>query len=175
MFPYVGISWIQRRVRLVNRQFSVCWNCDSLSVTSSCFVRKIRLPMDIQTIDSITTIYATIAIISCMINVIAIFHIEINHKNNEIIVRIAQMVQLQSFQTPTNALALFYTNIFPSNSLIVIIYVLSILLVQRQIHYPSPHLLHRTTLTTATIQTTATTGMGVSPRFVVLLELYQAL
>jgi hypothetical protein len=50
-------------------------------------------------------------------------------------------------------MALFYTNIFPSNSLIVIIYVLSILLVQRQIHYP---LLHRTTLTTATIRTTAT-------------------
>jgi hypothetical protein len=61
--------------------------------------------MDIQTLDSFHTIYATIAINSCIINVIAIFHIGINnHKNNnEIVEMIAQMVPLQSFQTPTNA------------------------------------------------------------------------
>jgi hypothetical protein len=118
----------QRRVRMA---VSVRFNCDS-SVTS---------PVSFEdagtngfTNDHIHTIYATIAINSCIINVIAIFHVEINNK----IGMMAQMADRYYF-------------------------VLPILLVQRQIHYPSPHLLHRTTLTTATIRTTATTGMGVSP------------
>jgi hypothetical protein len=118
--------------------------------------------MDLQTSDSIHTIYTKIAINSCIINVIAIFHIEINHKNNKI-VRIAQNGSVAIIPNTNKRMALFYTNIFPSNSLIVIIYKLQILLVQRQIHYPPPHILHRTTLTTATIRTTTITYMGVCP------------
>jgi hypothetical protein len=113
--------------------------------------------MDLQTI-LFTPYIQTIAIHSCILNIITNFHIEINNKNNKI-VRIAQMVQLQSSEHKQTHFIVFHKYI-SKHLADRYYYVLPILLVNRQIHYPLPPLIFRTT---ATIRTTTTTGMGVSP------------
>jgi hypothetical protein len=114
-------NFVDPKTSSVNRQFSVCFSCVSSVTDFSCFVRKMRYKWIYKRQIVFTPYIQTIAIHSCIINVIAIFHIERrNNKNNKIVEMIAQNGSVTIIQTQTTHCIVLHKYI-PSNSLIAII------------------------------------------------------